>query len=68
MLHPSGEGRLLVKMDGAVIANHRGRTQLSWGKGKLYPFMVYLGEEPLRRGEAYQWVDEFELWSDAPYP
>lgn len=63
----SGEGgRLLVRVDGMVIAEHRGRTQLNSPQGKLYLFQVYLGEGPLRRGAAYQWVDDIELWSDMP--
>ena len=60
------EGRLAVRVDGALIAERRGRTQLKSPQGKLYLFEVYLGEGPLRQGLAYQWVDDVELWSDVP--
>ncbi|TAJ17108.1 MAG: hypothetical protein EPO65_11960 [Dehalococcoidia bacterium] len=63
----SGEaGRLTVRVDGTLVADHHGRTQLKSAEGKLYLFEVYLGEGPLRRGAAYQWVDDIELWSDTP--
>lgn len=60
------QGRLLVRVDGTVIAERRGRTQLKSPQGKLYLFEVYQGEASLRRGVAYQWVDDIELWSDMP--
>ena len=65
-LDPGSGGRLVVWVDGQVVADHRQRTQVGWSRGKLYLFENYMGAEPLRRGEAYQWVDEFELWSDLP--
>lgn len=60
------EGRVLVKANGRVIAERRGRTQQEWPRGKLYTFMTYTATTVVARGESYQWVDDFELWSEEP--
>jgi hypothetical protein len=61
-----GESYLAVHADGRLIAETRERTRLEWSRGKLYPFMVYMSDVSMGRGEAYQWIDDIELWTDRP--
>lgn len=65
-LAPDGGGRLVVWADGRLVADARQRTQAGWARGKLYLMENYVGAEPLRRGETYQWIDDLELWTDVP--
>ncbi len=65
-LDPGSNSRLLVKANGQVIAETTNRTQSTWPRGKLYLFMNYMPIIAQSRGEAYQWVDDVELWSYTP--
>jgi len=65
-LNDQRNGRISVRVDGQIVAEHTGPTQRSHALGKLYASMVYTGPESTDIGPAYQWVDDVELWEAGP--
>ena len=59
----SSDGRFLVKVNGETIADHKGRTNLTDTMRIWSTFKVYTSGAAK---PAFQWIDDFEIWSDIP--
>jgi hypothetical protein len=58
---PGSAGRMVVRINGQIIADFSGRTRNNGPLESLHVFKVYTGAESLALGPAYQWVDDVEL-------
>ena len=61
-----GDGRLWVAVNGDVIADHRGRTNLNSTIRTWNIFKAYTAKKCISRGEIYQWIDDVEIYDDFP--
>jgi hypothetical protein len=58
------DGRIWMAVDGETIFDRYGANKVDSPKTFWDCFKVYTGAASLARGQAYQWVDDFEIYSD----
>jgi hypothetical protein len=68
--HHRTDGRLWLKVDGKMVADHKGRTaHPTWNNSLNFwsIFKVYCGNNFFANGiSAYQWIDDVEIWDGVP--